>query len=264
MKKKYYSTFNHSAKKLIILLLIGITGCSTYRNTVTQFSTIDALLAGAYDGEMTCGQLLDYGNFGLGTFDKLDGEMIVLDGKVYQIKFSGKVCEPENYLKTPFAAVCNFECNKTISLTSSYNLVSLKRELDKTIPDQNLFYAIKITGTFDYIKARSVPKQKKPYPPLAEIVTHQAIFEFKNIEGTIVGFRCPPFVKGINVPHYHLHFINDDKTKGGHILDLDFSNCTAHIDILNKFFMILPEKEGKLQDIDLSINRANELEKVEK
>jgi len=251
-------------KIYVFILLVILTGCSTNRKTVTQFSTIDALLAGAYDGGMTCGNLLDYGDFGIGTFDKLDGEMIVLDGTVYQIKYSGKVREPENYLKTPFASVCEFNEDKTVLLTSSYNFAELKQKLDELVPDQNIFCAIRIDGKFNYVKARSVPKQEKPYVPLAEITRKQAVFDFKDVKGTVMGFRCPPFVKGISVPYYHLHFISKGKTKGGHILDLAASDSKVQVDILNKFLLILPEKEGALQNIDLSINRSEELEKVEK
>ena len=48
-----------------------------------------ALLDGIYDGEMTIGELLGKGNFGIGTFDALDGEMIILDGVCYQLRGDG-------------------------------------------------------------------------------------------------------------------------------------------------------------------------------
>ena len=56
-------------------------GCSTApQNVVYQESTVDALLSGVYDGELPLEQLRKHGHFGIGTFDRLDGEMVLLDG----------------------------------------------------------------------------------------------------------------------------------------------------------------------------------------
>ena len=113
------------------------------------------------------------------------------------------------------------------------------------------------------MKVRSVPKQTKPYPPLADVTQHQAVFEYTNVTGTVLGFRCPAFVKGVNVPGYHLHFISKDRKTGGHILDFSSAGGTLQLDACNRFYMVLPEKE-QLGTLDLSKDRSKELEKVEK
>jgi acetolactate decarboxylase len=113
------------------------------------------------------------------------------------------------------------------------------------------------------MKVRSVSKQEKPYPPLAEVAQQQSVFEYIGVSGTIVGFRCPSFVKGINVPGYHLHFISDDKTKGGHILGFTTIGGNLQLDTCNRFYMVLPELE-QFAGLDLSKDRSEELEKVEK
>ena len=249
---------------LLIVLAVLCSSCSsTNRNTVTQTSTIDALLAGVYDGSMTCRQLLKHGDFGLGTFDHLDGEMIVLNGKVYQIKADGKIYTPSETMTTPFAAVCEFKPDHSLPLERSTDYKALKVRVNNVIPNQNVFCAIKITGIFKNMKTRSVPRQQKPYQPLVEITKNQPVFDMENISGTVVGFRCPPFVKGINVPGYHLHFISDDCRKGGHILAFELISGVCQMDTCNQFLLILPEKGEGLGRLDLSKDRSAELEHVE-
>ncbi len=254
-------------KRLIfcMFILLLFAGCAArhLQNTITQTSTIDALLAGVYDGQMSCTQLMTHGNLGIGTFDHLDGEMILLDGALYQVKSDGKVYEPHRALTTPFAAVCRFLPDEVIGLDNPITYAGLKKLLDERIPNQNLFCAIKITGRFKSVHTRSVPAQKKPYPPLAEVTAHQPEFRGKDITGSIVGFRCPPFVKGINVPGYHLHFLSDSRKFGGHLLGFDMEKGQCAVDICNQFVLILPEDKDVLKSVDLSKDRSKDLKRVE-
>jgi len=248
-----------------LVLLFCCIGCAAHPpvNTVTQTSTIDVLLAGGYDGDMTCGELLGHGDFGIGTFDRLDGEMIVLDGQVFQVRADGRVYRPPAGLKTPFAAVSRFEADKSVGL-SNLDYPGLQQVLDREISDPHLFYAIRIAGRFSKMHTRSVPPQEKPYPPLAEVAATQPEFEMEDVSGTIVGYRCPAYVKGINVPGYHLHFISDDRKQGGHILGFELDEGRAEIDRCNKFVLIMPESAEDRHQLDLSRDRSDELEKVEK
>ncbi len=255
-------------KPLIILLSAWslLSGsCSSFApsHTVTQVSTIDALLVGAYDGTMSCRKLLTKGDFGIGTFDRLDGEMLVLDGKVYQVKADGKVYRPPPSLTTPFAAVCRFSPQLSIPLPNSTSQETVKQLLDEKIPAKNTFCAIKITGTFQTMHTRAVPAQKKPYRPLTEIAARQPEFPMRHVSGTIVGFRSPPFVKGIGVPGYHLHFVSDNKQQGGHVLDFELSAGTAEIDICNQLHLVLPEQDSDFHQLDLSQDLSRELKEVE-
>ncbi|MCG6878240.1 MAG: acetolactate decarboxylase [Deltaproteobacteria bacterium] len=257
MKKRFLLFF-----AIILPLFAGCTAIHS-QNTVTQVSTIDALLAGVYDGQMSCGELKKYGNTGIGTFDHLDGEMILLNGAFYQVKSDGKVYEPPKALTTPFAAVCRFSPDETVGLNSPITYDELKKLLDERVPNQNLFCTFKIVGRFRNVRARSVPAQKKPYPPLAKVTAQQPEFTAKDIGGTIVGFRCPPFVKGINVPGYHLHFLSDSKKFGGHLLAFEMEKGLCAVDICNQFVLILPENLDLLKSVDLSKDRSKELERVE-
>ncbi len=256
-------------KRFIFCIAVAVclfaTGCATSTDSVLfQTSTIDALLASVYDGELSCRELLEHGNFGIGTFDALDGEMVLLDSKIYQIKADGHVYTPKLSTMTPFATVCEFSGEDPFQLGVATDYDELKRLLDKRIPNQNLFYAIKISGKFRQIKTRSVPRQKKPYPPLKEITKNQPEFEMKNVSGNIVGFRCPPYVTGINVPGYHLHFISSDKSSGGHILSFELLEGICEVDTLNRYFLTLPIATKEFSTTDLSLDRSEDLNNVER
>jgi acetolactate decarboxylase len=250
---------------LLILSSLVIFGCTatTESGTVYQTSTIDALLAGVYDGELTLGELVEHGDFGIGTFDRLDGEMVVLDGEVYQVKADGKVYMPDVSTKTPFATVCNFSAEQSLTIQTGTDMDRLEAIIDSVAPNQNLFYALRIKGEFSHMKTRSVPGQSKPYPPLKEVTANQPEFEMENVSGTLIGFRCPPFVEGTNVPGYHLHFLSTDKTQGGHVLSFELAEGNGELDALDKFILQLPEETEEFAATDLSQNRTRELEEVE-
>ena len=251
-------------EKWLALILLLLTGCTTApKNTVTQVSTIDALLAGAYDGQMTIGKLLQYGDLGIGTFAALEGEMIVIDHQVYQARADGTVHLMPANATTPFASVVNFKADMTTRLKDALTEKTFQTAADELAPNQNLFLAVRFDGTFPSMKVRSVPKQEKPYPPLAEAVQHQSVFEYTNVTGTVLGFRCPSFVKGVNVPGWHLHFISKDRKIGGHILDFTAAMGNLRLDTCDRFYMILPEQK-QFSTLDLSQDRSKELEKVEK
>ena len=228
-----------------------------------QYSTIDALLAGDYDGQLTSRDLKKEGTLGLGTFNALDGEMVVLGGKVYQVKMDGKVTQAPDNGKIPFAVVTTFSPQKLVPLKKAGNLKELTALIDQNLPTRNIFYALKIEGRFSKVKARSVPRQKRPYPPLAQAVEKQAIFNFKDVEGTILGFRCPAYVKGVNVPGYHLHFLTKDRQAGGHVLDCALENVTVQIDPIHQFTLVLPTDKDFYR-LNLEKDKSIELKKVEK
>jgi len=234
-------------KKIYLLLaatLVTITvftsGCLSLpkdKDVLFQTSTLSALSEGDFDGDLTYKDLRQHGDFGLGTFDDLDGEMVALAGEFYQIKADGKAYPVEDVMETPFAVVTFFELDKTVSLDKTLDYEQLKQYLDSMLPDGNIFYAIKVEGAFKYIKARSVPAQSKPYPSLTEALEGQTIFEFHDVTGTLVGFWCPAYAEGINAPGYHLHFVTSDRQNGGHLLDCETESVKIEIDYTPELFM---------------------------
>lgn len=246
-----------------------LAGCARgpARDTLAQWSTIDALLAGAYDGQVPCAEMLEHGDFGLGTFDRLDGEMIVLDGTVYQVRADGRVLTPPPAATTtPFAAVCSFRSEASVVLGPGFDLPAVEAAVNAAVPNENVFCAVRVRGHFARVKARSVPPQTKPYLPLAEAAKEQAVFEFEDVRGTLVGFRCPPFTAGVNVPGYHLHFLSDDRARGGHVLELEVGEdwAIADYDQLHRFLMILPDGGAALAGLDLTADRSQDLQAVER
>lgn len=234
------------------------------RDSLFQVSTLSALLAGLYDGVIDFGSLSTYGDFGIGTFDRLNGEMIGFDGSFYQIDSHGTAHRVSGAQKTPFACVTFFEPDFSASLPHGADYAGLSVFLTSFLPTGNLFYAIRLDGTFSYVKTRSVPAQEKPYRPLVDIVAEQPTFEFHHVEGTLIGFRCPDFVAGINVPGDHLHFLTSDRISGGHVLDVVIDEATLTVDITPAFLMLLPLGDDAFYTLDLSADVEDETEKVEK
>jgi acetolactate decarboxylase len=232
-------------------------------DSVTQVSTIDAILNGLYDGVISYGDLKEYGDFGIGTFEGLDGEMVALNGNFYQIKADGVAYPVTNDMTAPFACVLSFDADRELPIREGLNSTQLQTYLDDSIQERNIFHAVKIEGTFDYVKTRSVPGQEKPYPPLVEVTAHQPTFEFRDVRGTIVGFYCPDYVDGLNVPGYHLHFITEDRTAGGHVLEFTIKDAKLSVDYTSDFRMILPNTED-FNSLDLTRERKEELEEAEK
>jgi acetolactate decarboxylase len=234
------------------------------RDKLYQVSTIDALMLGVYDGIQPVEDLKRHGDFGIGTFDGLDGEMIMLDGAIYQVKDDGRVIPVTDSKTTPFATVTHFEKDHTVLTTTPMNISTFTSEMEDQLPTGNMIYAVKIHATFPHMKVRSVPAQNKPYPPLSVAVLNQSIYSYSDTTGTIVGFYTPVFFSGVNVPGYHLHYLSDDHMTGGHILDLTVPAGTAvFYDITPGFSMILPTS-GDFTGIDLSKDLSEELARVEK
>lgn len=209
-------------------------------DTIYQVSTIDALMAGSFDGVVTIEELEQHGGFGVGTLQGADGEAIVLDGTTYVVRPDGEVTAVSDDATTPFAIVTDFEDERTVTIEGTVDYDALRERLDTALPTLNTFYAIKIDGQFEYLKTRSVPQHEAPYPSLAAVVERETIFEFEAVSATLVGFRCPAYIAGVNVPGYHFHCLTDDRSGGGHVYELGITDPTVQVDISSKFSMVLP------------------------
>ena len=249
-------------QKSILIIIVLSTFSFAQHNRLTQISTINALMTGVYDGNCTLHELKGYGDFGIGTFNTLDGEMALLDGICYKMQSDGNIIKPPDNEMVPFASVTTFRTDDSVNFDKITQKV-LTSQLDTRIPTLNIFYAIRIDGIFSNVKVRSVPKQSPPYVPLVQVVQKQSVFEFAKIEGTLIAFRCPDYTKGVNVPGYHFHFISKDKQKGGHVLDFTLEHGTAKIEKLQDFLMLLPS-DKEFYNASLSADKEKELNKIEK
>lgn len=233
----------NSIKFLLLFIFLFFASCTskniiksqnntTIQEILFQVSTFSALLNGTYEGTKTFRDLKKLGDFGIGTLQFLDGEMIALDREFYQIKVDGQTSPIHNSMKTPFAAVTFFEVDKTLKIEGDpIDFQTLKTSLDSLIFDHNIIYAIRIDGHFKSVNARSVPAQDKPYRNLEDVIKYdQVIYELREVNGTMIGFWYPAYTGGISIPGYHFHFITQDRTKGGHVLDCVLLEGTVHID----------------------------------
>jgi len=219
---------------------ITATVTTNTRPVMVQVSTFDYFASGHYDGFVPMTELQQYGDFGLGTFDRVDGEMVEVDGNVYQVQADGKPHLASKAALTPFANVTFWKLAPTIAVKSGLTIAQLESQIDQTAPDQNIFVAIRVEGDFQTLKLRSEEPATKPYPLLTDFLKGQIIFNFKDIRGTLVGIRSPAFSKGLNVVGYHFHFISDDRQAGGHVLDLTTGNATLAINNDPLWELVLP------------------------
>jgi len=208
--------------------------------TLFQLSSIGALMAGVLDGDMTCRDLALKGDTGLGTFNALDGEMIILDGDIWQVRTDGIPVKADPAQKVPFAVATFFAADLTIPVETIADLAELGTRLDEKLPTLNIMYAARISGAFSYLKTRSVPAQQQPYPSLTEAIAQQTVFELENVRGTMIGFRFPAYMSGVNVSGWHFHSITDDRGAGGHVLDCSFDALSAQVASLHEHDLRLP------------------------
>ena len=235
------------------------------RETIFQVALLQSLTQGYYDGIIKVSELKQHGDTGIGTFEGVNGEMIVLDGTVYQALGDGSVQVADDNETVPFSNVTFFDGDLAATLSPTKDINTLKETLTATVNEngKNMFYMVKVTGTFDKMHVRSELKQEKPYRTLDKALeTDQREFEYENIKGTVVALYCPDYMGGLNTPGWHFHFISDDKTKGGHILELSFEAAMAEFDTTPDFDMVLSDN-ADFQKMELSKDVSDAIKKVE-
>lgn len=224
---------------------------------------VNALVEGIYEENVSLAEIKAHGDFGLGTFNDLDGEMVLIDGQVYQIAADGSVQEiVDDETFSPFACVTHYHPVSHDDILAEMSHERFSEWLDGLLPSPNLFYAIRIEGEFTYIKARSVPKQEN-YRPLVEVAKDQSVFEFTNVSGTMAGFYTPTFMASLNVPGLHLHFLSDDKQMGGHVLECAPLSGGVGVQFIRRLELSLPMTFDYLT-LDFQRDIGADLDKVEK
>lgn len=229
-----------------------------------QASTIGALIEGAYEGDLSFAELAEHGDLGLGTLNGLDGEMIALDGRFYRADVDGAVSEVGPTDLTPFAVVTRFESTIEEEIGGPLDHERLLTRLDELIPAGTASCAIRLDGRFESVRARSVPRQSPPYRPLTEVVAEQHVFELLDVSGTMLGFRFPAYVEGIEVSGYHLHFIDGARERGGHVLGSNVGGAIrVRLDPSSDLHVELPPGV-ELADPDLAEGTHAAVERVER
>jgi acetolactate decarboxylase len=229
--------------------------------TLFQVSTSSALVEGIYKGAVSIGQLREHGDFGLGTFEGLDGEMVALDGHFFQVRSDGTVRAAADSDLSPFAAVTHFRAEHSIEVEQCPDLASLLTRLDGMRESNNLFYAIRIDGWFPFVHTRAMCKTPEG-TPLVVAAAHQPEFRLHNVAGTLVGFWSPEYVKTLEVPGYHLHFISEDRSAGGHLMECGGRALRVVVQQVRDLRVALPENEDFLR-ADLTHDPTQDLDQAE-
>jgi acetolactate decarboxylase len=223
-------------------------------------SPVNALVQGILREDKSLKSILSHGNFGLGTFNDLDGEMVLLDGVFYQLRSDGSALIASLEMQSPYVCATFFNSTESFSITKPATYSAIQDAIDQFVISKNLIFAIKITGQFNFVKTRSVPKQDS-YRPLVDIAQDQTEFTFNEVSGAMVGFWTPDFLHSVSVPGYHLHFLTDDHQHGGHLLNCEASNISIEIQAIDQLSLDLPHSYEYLtadlsQDTNEELNRA--------
>lgn len=232
-------------------------------NKVYLCAPVNALVEGIYEQNIPFSEIKKHGDFGLGTFNDLDGEMLMVDGLIYRIGSDGKVNQiVDETTCTPFSCVTFFQPSSEDNLDHELSYEEFLNWMKDLMPSPNLFYAFRIEGEFAYVKTRSVPKQEN-YRPLVEVAKEQPIFEFKEPKGLMVGFYTPAFMSSLSVPGVHLHFLTEDRSGGGHLLECCPRKVKVTLQYLYTLELSLPSNLDYLT-WDFQRDVGKDLDKAEK
>ena len=235
------------------------------RETIYQVSLLQGLTLGDYYGSVSVKDLKEKGDTGIGTFEGVNGELVMVDGNVYRATSDGSVEEAPDDETIPFSNVTFFDADETEDISGISSIADVKKLLDEKVEKlgKNQFYMVRIDGKFKKMHARSELKQELPYKPLAEaLATDQREFSWDDIEGTVVALYCPQYMEDLNAVGWHLHFISEDKKLGGHVLDLEVDTAKLKIDATQGFNMQLPDTE-MFPTLDLTKDQSDDIKKVE-
>ncbi|AEV95584.1 acetolactate decarboxylase [Pediococcus claussenii] len=227
-----------------------------------QHGTLAMLVDGLFGGTIDSNELLKHGDFGIGTAEGLNGELIVLNGVIYQALADGSV-QKVNDEMLPFADVNWSKFENRVQVENA-NMQNVDQLLSKEAMFHNTFVAIKLTGTFDKVQTRVVEKQERPYPGLSETASQQKVFDAQTISGTVVGYYTPELFNGAGVAGMHLHFLDDKHQFGGHLLGFEATKAVLSWQILDGLDLELPTGDSEfmghhpssMEDVHQSISES--------
>ena len=265
MKKFVKVVFVLLLVALLSFTSIDLSQANDLGDKLFQVALLQSLMQGEYNGVMTVKDLKTYGDTGIGTFQSVNGELIALNGEVYQAIWDGSVKVAPDNETVPFANVTFFDSDVTRKNVNAASIEDLKNFMTSVAQEhgRNQFYMAKLTGHMTSITVRSELAQKEPYRTLDNALkTDQREFSYENIDGTVVALYCPDYMDGLNTPGWHLHFISNDREKGGHVLSLAAKDCTLELDVISEFAMVVPNRES-FNEKDLAADMKKAIEEVE-
>ena len=231
-----------------------------------QISTLQALALGYTRGVITVGELKKHGDIGLGTFEDVNGEMIFIDGICYRAMEDGSVAIAGDEMGVPFSSVSIMNADRIFPVDPVNSMESLKDILTLRIEEGfglNSMHIVRIDGFFSKVAARSEAPYRSQHVPLKDMLSMtQRDFMFEDIKGSLVCVYYPDYMDGINAPGWHLHFVSDDRTKGGHVFDLELMEGTASLMKIDRIEIQLP-KDPAFDTYSLKNADQNDIKEVE-
>ena len=233
-----------------------------------QVSTLNALMMGNFDGVVTVGCLKRHGSWGIGTYEGLDGEAIVCDGHAYHAHYDGTAREYPNGSRLAFATVADFtEQAGTAKLADIEDIDGVKAELERLRraydDNDNAWALVALRGSYPHLRVRSCKKcETKPYPTFPELASNQHEHDYAHEHGWVIGVWTPAYLQGINLPGWHLHYLSEDRTRGGHLLELALDEVTGRLETYARFEMALPTNR-EFNKLDLTEDLSHETRAVE-
>lgn len=210
---------------------------------IVQVQTIEAVMDGCYDGDVTVDELRGRGDFGIGTLQGLDGELVVVDGEFWNVDVDGRAAPASADALVPFAVLVDFEEADRFVLPGTYDRAAFEVGVWERLPTRDACYALRVVGRFAPVTFRSVAKQKPPYRPLAAVLeTDQRLFPVDELLGTMVGFSFPDATADVNIPGFHLHLLADDRSTGGHVFDFVAHDVEVTVGTSGTVHLELPER----------------------
>jgi acetolactate decarboxylase len=211
-----------------------------HRHELFQTSTIEALLGGAFDGDVSLSEILQHGDLGLGTLNGLDGELVIIEGEAWKADHDCVLIRAPHRARTPYAVVVPFSPGPPVTLRGPLPFASLGQAVGHRLEGTRRPVAVRIDGRFEHVRVRSVRRQRRPYPQLAQALAAQAVSDLEEVSGTMVGLGFPDALSGIEMIGWHLHFATDARARGGHVLDFALQHGVARLDDAAELKVELP------------------------
>ena len=204
--------------------------------TWNQFNSFFTLINGDFGQGFAVQQVAATNNIGVGTFVHGDGELIIMDDEVYQIRNNNKVIKlnpNDTITKIPFASCAKFRPTDIIKITGPIQpWKNVLERLEQTVCGKNC--VIVLRAKFANVKLRSFNKVLPPYPKLEKWEENQTVTHYQNIAMDCAIFKSFKSFEGQLSLAWHGHCINKNQEVGGHILDAALTEGVAEIMYIDK------------------------------
>ena len=188
------------------------------RGWVTQVGTLTYLTSPNYTGLAPISTAASRATLGVGTFNHLSGELIMIDGVLYRVSINGRPSVVPATRTSPYIQAIKFRPQMSLRVPAGTACADLLPIIDDAVGTTSGVVALRVEGSFRRLQTRSVEGQHEPYPAFADVVARQTVFTLDGRSATLVGFRSGPDVTGLSATGVHLHGVTSDLQAGGHVL----------------------------------------------